>query len=127
MGMSRKWPAGTSSLAAGLIARKIVSIVVLVVRAHQPQAAGGPALTTVPSGTTTRNGRNCPSLTGSVGGVRHLNPERAIALAPDNPVLIDPRVCGGNVLQSTVIWHGPLTTLMGRSLGRPTSIPASSR
>src|SRR2546426_10811955 len=103
IGMSPKCAAGIAAGIASLTARRMQSMVVLVVRDHQPHAAGGRALTTFPGGATTLSGLKWPSLGLSCGVVRHLKAWRAMATAPAGPVLIEPSVCSAKSEKSTVI------------------------
>ena len=92
--MSPLCAAGTTSGSAGASAFRMVSITVGSATLHRPIAAGGRALTIVPSGLTTSSARKQPSLTSRSGEVSALNATRAAAMPPERPELSGPGVCG---------------------------------
>ena len=79
---------------AGASAFRMVSITVGSMIDHRPMAAGGLALTMVPSGDTSVRDLKQPSLTGASGMVRHLNATRAAASPPEKPELSGVGTCG---------------------------------
>ena len=70
--MSPLWAAGITPGSTGAKAFKIVSITVGKAMLHRPNAAGGLALSMVPTGEIKVKARKQPSLTGALGMVKIL-------------------------------------------------------
>src|SRR5712691_625004 len=68
-----------------------------------PHGAGRRALTTVPSGAMTRNGRNAPELISPPGSRNDLRIVNAPVGAIAGPTLVGPAVCGDVPVRSTVM------------------------
>ena len=92
--MSPLCAAGIMCGSAGARAFKIVSMVVGSAMLHRPSAAGGRALSIVPSGKMTSSARKQPSLTSRSGEVSALKATRAAAMPPERPELMGLFVCG---------------------------------
>ena len=124
--MSPKCPAGIASGSAGVSALRMTSRVVLVVRAHQPHAAGTVALTIVPGLTTTWRGRKCPSFDGFAPRAAP-KPVPGDVASPSRGSLIDPRVWSANPEKSMVISSPATSMTTGSAMCSPSAMPSSSR
>ena len=81
--MSPLWAAGMTPGRTGASARNKVSITVGKAMLHKPSAAGGRALSMVPTGEISLSGRKQPSLTGARGMVSILKATRAADRPPE--------------------------------------------